>query len=130
MADINRCMFTGRLTRDSELRDYEGGKLLRFSLAVNGSKHEDGKWVDVPNYFDFTMFGARAESLASYLKKGVKVAVDAKARFSSWEKDDERHTKVDFQVQDLAFCDGPKPKAADSAAATPEGREYPAEPVF
>ena len=106
MSANNSCSFIGNLTRDAELRTTSKGKsILTFGLAVNGRRKNDstGEWEDVPAFFDMSMFGTRACSLASHLKKGDKVAVSCEARWSSWERDGRRASKVEFAVGDIEF---------------------------
>lgn len=100
---INKVIITGNLTRDPELRATpSGASVLSFSVAVNDRrKAPNGEWEDVPNFFDCTMFGSRAEGLAKYLSKGAKVGIDGKLRWSQWEKDGQKRSKVDVIIDNL-----------------------------
>ena len=100
---INRTIITGNLTRDPELRATASGTpVLTFSVAVNDRrKNADGQWEDVANYIDCTMFGSRAESVSRYMAKGVKVGVDGRLRWSQWEKDGQKRSKIEVVVDDL-----------------------------
>lgn len=85
---INRVNITGNLTRDPELRSTAGGMaVLGFGVAVNDHRknQQTGQWEDYPNFVDCTMFGNRAEALSRILRKGMKVAIEGKLRYSSWE---------------------------------------------
>lgn len=85
---INRVVVSGNLTRDPELRATPGGtQVLGFGVAVNDRRRnqQTGKWEDYPNFIDCTMFGNRAEALSRILRKGMKVAIEGKLRYSSWE---------------------------------------------
>ena len=101
---INKVILTGNLTRDPELRATPTGTpVLSFSVAVNDRRKNpvSGEWEEVPNYIDCNVFGTRAEALAKYLSKGSKVGVDGKLRWSSWEKDGQKRSKVDVTVDNL-----------------------------
>lgn len=103
---INRVSISGNLTRDAELRQTQGGMaILNIGVAVNDRRknQQTGEWEDVPNFVDCVMFGSRAEKLAQYLAKGTKVAIDGKLRYSSWEKDGARRSKLEVVVDDLEF---------------------------
>ena len=103
---INRVFVTGNLTRDAELRDTQGGtSYLRMGVAVNDRRKnpQTGEWEDVPNFVDCVMFGTRAEAIARYLTKGTKVAVDGSLRYSSWERDGQRRSKLEVAVRDVEF---------------------------
>lgn len=106
-SNTNVCIFTGNLTRDAELRETSNGKhVLTFSLAVNDRIESNGTWTDRANYLDFSMFGSRAAAIAGFMVKGKKVAVTSSARWSSWEKDGQKRSKVDFLVRDIELLGG------------------------
>lgn len=97
MANLNSVTISGNLTRDPELRtSASGGKVLSFGIAVNERKRKPGtdEYEDYPNFFDIDVFGGQADYLARILKKGVKVAVEGRLHYSSWEKDGARRSKV------------------------------------
>jgi len=101
---INKVILTGNLTRDPELRATPSGtSVLSFSVAVNDRRKNpsSGEWEDVPNYIDCNLFGTRADALAKYLFKGSKVGVDGKLRWSQWEKDGQKRSKVDVTVDNI-----------------------------
>ena len=101
---INRVTISGNLTRDPELRTTQGGMaVMGFGVAVNERRknQQTGEWEDYPNFVDCTMFGARAQSVMKYLGKGSKVAIDGKLRYSSWEKDGQRRSKLEVIVDDI-----------------------------
>lgn len=106
MSDINKVFLTGNLTRFPELRATAGGtQILSFSLAFNTSvrNKQTGEWEDRGNFIDCTIFGKRAEALSHYLTKGQKVAVTGELRYSTWDKDGQRHSKLDMIVADIVF---------------------------
>ena len=49
------------------------------------------------------MFGKRAESLANSLTKGTKVSIDGKLRWSQWERDGQKRSKIEVIVDDVDF---------------------------
>lgn len=103
---INRVTITGNLTRDPELRATAGGTaLLTFGVAVNDRmrNQQTGEWEDRPNFVDCVVFGGRAEPLSRFLAKGSKVAIEGKLRYSSWERDGQRRSKLEVVVDDLEF---------------------------
>lgn len=103
---INRCILSGNLTRDPELRSTAGGtSILSFGIAVNDRRKnsQTGEWEDYPNFVDCTMFGARAEAVGRFLAKGSKVAIEGKLRYSSWEKDGQRRSKLEVVVDEIEF---------------------------
>lgn len=126
---INRVAISGNLTRDPELRQTAGGMaILGFGVAVNDRRknQQTGEWEDYPNFIDCTMFGARAEKLQPYLAKGTKVAIDGKLRWSQWERDGQKRSKVEVIVDEIEFMSqrqqgqlGSEPVYAAAAPAQP-----------
>jgi len=115
---INRVIISGNLTRDPELRSTASGlPVLGFGVAVNDRRgmgwrggytarrknQQTGEWEDYPNFIDCTMFGARAESLSRYLGKGTKVAIEGKLRWSQWEREGQKRSKIEVIVDELEF---------------------------
>src|SRR4051812_50059208 len=81
MANINRVVLVGNLTKDPELRHTPSGTAVcKLRLAVNTRQKDGatGEWGDKPNYFDVTVWGNQGESCAQYLAKGRPVAVDGR----------------------------------------------------
>ena len=85
--NINRVVLTGNLTRDPELRSTPGGtSVCSLRIATNTRrKDQSGNWVDKPNYFDVTVWGAQGENCAQYLQKGRPVAVDGRLEWREWQ---------------------------------------------
>ncbi|MBQ9006022.1 MAG: single-stranded DNA-binding protein [Atopobiaceae bacterium] len=103
---INRVNISGNLTRDPELKSTAGGtSVLTFGVAVNDRRRnpQTGEWEDVPNFVDCVVFGARAEPLSRFLSKGSKVAIEGKLRYSSWERDGQRRSKLEVIVDEVEF---------------------------
>lgn len=124
---INRVSITGNLTRDPELRVTAGGtQVLSFGVAVNDRRRnpQTGEWEDYPNFVDCTMFGTRAEAVSRFLAKGNKVAIEGKLRYSSWEKDGQRRSKLEVIVDEIEFMSQRQGGAAP--AATPVATPAPA----
>lgn len=103
---INKVIITGNLTRDASLNALPSGTpVCEFGVAVNerrGNRQTD-EWEDVPVFVDCNMFGTRAEKVAQYLVKGLKVTVEGKLRYSSWEKDGQKRSKLDVVADDIEF---------------------------
>ena len=115
---INRVNISGNLTRDAELRCTAGGtQVLAFGVAVNDRRRnpQTGEWEDYPNFVDCTMFGNRAEAIARYLAKGSKVAIEGKLRYSSWERDGQKRSKLEIVVDEIEFLS----RSADAAPGAP-----------
>ena len=103
---INRVFISGNITRDAEIRMSQSGMaVMSLGVAVNDRRRnsQTGEWEDYPNFVDCKMFGSRAEKLSQYLTKGSKVAIEGKLRYSSWEKDGQRRSKLEVIVEEIEF---------------------------
>lgn len=105
---INRAIFSGHLTRDSEIKDVGNTCVLEFSVAVNeyikGRDGDEGK--EIAHFLDCQLWGKRGEALEQYLLKGVKVAVEARIKYESWEDRDtgKNRSKIVFNVQEIELA--------------------------
>lgn len=119
---INRVTISGNLTRDPDLRTTAtGNPVLGFSVAVNDRRKNNttGEWEDHPNFVDCTMFGTRAEKITPYLSKGTKVAIDGKLRWSQWERDGQKRSKLEVIVDEIEFLSQRGSEVTHAAPAQP-----------
>ena len=112
---INKVMIAGNLTRSPELRSTQGGTaVLTFGVAVNDRRKnpQTGEWEDYRNYVDCALFGKRAETVSRFIDKGSKVAIEGSLRYSSWEKDGHKRSKIEVIVDEIEFMSkrDPQPK--------------------
>jgi single-strand DNA-binding protein len=105
-SNINTVVITGNLTRDPELRSLPSGtSVCELRVAVNSRrKDESGNWVDKPNYFDVTVWGAQGENCATYLAKGRPVAVEGRLDWREWEtKEGQKRQAVQIVANSVQF---------------------------
>lgn len=110
---VNQVTLVGNLTRDPELRMTPlETAVLSFGIAVNDRRknRQTGQWEDVPNFFECVTFGNRAKALGDILTKGMKVAIAGRLHYSSWEKDGQKHSKVDIIANDVEIMQNRKPQ--------------------
>ena len=104
--NINRVVLTGNLTHDPELRNLPSGTAVcKLRVACNTRrKDQSGNWVDKPNYFDVTVWGAQGENCANYLSKGRPVAIDGRLEWREWEdKEGNKRQSVDIIADSVQF---------------------------
>ena len=135
MANINRVVLVGNLTKDPELRHTPGGTpVCSMRVAVNSRRRdESGQWVDKPNYFDVSVFGNQAESCTQYLSKGRPVGVDGKLRWREWQtQDGSKREAVEVVADSVQFLgsrgdgDGGGNQFVPAGAAQQESADFPA----
>lgn len=113
--NINTVILAGRTTKDPEIKVTPSGTaVLSFSLAVNDTKkNAQGEWEDIVNFFDCTVFGKRAESLAQYIPKGSKLTINGRLHQDRWQaQDGTNRSSVSIIVQDLELPPRPQPQAS------------------
>lgn len=104
---INRVCISGNLTRSPEIRSTPSGmNILNFGMAVNDRRknRDTGEWEDYANFIDVCVFGNRADFLSKALHKGMKVFVEGKLRYSSWEREGQRRSKLEVIADDIDFA--------------------------
>ncbi|RKY13178.1 MAG: single-stranded DNA-binding protein [Planctomycetota bacterium] len=105
MANLNKVMLIGNLTRDPQL-SYLPSQMavVEFGMAVNDRrKQQDGSYADKANFIDLSIFGKRAEALQKYVKKGDPLFVEGKLDYQQWEKDGQKRSKLKVIVQNFEF---------------------------
>jgi len=109
-SNINRVVLTGNLTSDPDLRETPGGlKICKLRVACNTRRKDStGNWVDKPNYFDVTVFGAQGENAARYLAKGRPVAIDGRLEWREWQDKEtgKNRQSIDIIADSVQFLGG------------------------
>jgi single-strand DNA-binding protein len=121
--NINRVMITGNLTKDPDLRSTGGGtSVCSLRVAVNSRrKDETGNWVDKPNYFDVTVWGAQGENCAQYLSKGRPVAVDGRLNWREWQDGQgNKRQSVDIIADSVQFLGSREGGGENGGRFTPQ----------
>jgi single-strand DNA-binding protein len=110
MANVNRVVVSGNLTRDPELRQLPGGSsVCKLRIAVNTRKkdRDTNVWSDVPNYFDVTVWGAQGENVAKYLQKGSPLLIDGRLEWREWQaQDGTNRQSVEIIAENTQFIGG------------------------
>jgi single-strand DNA-binding protein len=107
---INRVVLVGRLTRDPELRALpSGSSVCGLRIACNSTRRDtDGGYVERPNFFDVSVYGAPGESVGHYMRRGSRVAIDGRLEWREWETaEHERRQAVSVVADTVQFLDGP-----------------------
>ncbi len=123
MANINRVILVGNLTRDPELRHTPSGTAVcKLRVAVNTrQKDGTGQWVDKPNYFDVTVWGNQGESCAQYLAKGRPIGIDGRLDWREWDaQDGTKRQAVEIIAENVQFL-GSRADGEGRTQFVPEG---------
>lgn len=109
MADFNKVILLGRLTRDPELRYTSSGQALaKIGLAV-GRKYynkQTQQSVEETTFVDCDAWGKQAELLNQYMRKGRQLFIEGRLKFDSWEsKEGQRRSKLSVVIENFQFVD-------------------------
>lgn len=112
MSDFNKTFVMGRLVRNAETKTTsEGLFIAHFSIANNqAKKNQDGSWGETVHFFEFSLYGKRAEALAPYLLQGQLVAIEGHLIQRRWEKEDKKFSKLEIAVDDIKLISKPSSK--------------------
>ena len=107
MADINRVVVVGRLTRDAELKYTANGQAVcKFAVAVNRRRKNGDQWEEEASYFDVVLWGRQGEALNQYLSKGKAVGIDGELRQDRWQQDGQNRSKVEIVANNIQLLGG------------------------
>lgn len=120
---INNVNISGNLGRDAELKSTASGTpALQFSVCVNDRTNQNGQWVDRPNWVPCVMYGNRANALSQHLLKGTKVSITGKLRQNQWERDGQKHSRLEVIVSEIELM--------GSRSQQPHQGEYQQQPAI
>jgi single-strand DNA-binding protein len=122
--NINRVVITGNLTRDPELRSTPSGTSVCGLRIASNTRRKDssGQWVDKPNYFDVTVWGAQGENCAQYLSKGRPVAIDGRLEWREWEAKEGggKRQSIDIVADSVQFLGSREGGEGNGSRFTPQ----------
>ena len=124
MANFNRVIIAGNLTRDVELKyTPKGTAVAKLGLALNRNwTTETGEKKEEVCFVDVDAFGKQAEVIAQYLKKGRSLLIEGRLKLDSWDdkQTGQKKTKLGVVLESFSFLDsGERQQAAAPQAARP-----------
>jgi single-strand DNA-binding protein len=129
MANLNKVMLIGNLTRDPELRvTPKGTAICQFSLAVNRKfKDESGGEREEVTYIDIEAWSKQGETIAKYCTKGRPLFVEGRLRLDQWEDKTtkEKRSRMKVVLENFQFLGSGR-----SDGAAPGGGEGGGEPRY
>ncbi len=87
MANLNKVMLIGNLTRDPELRHTpKGTAVSEISLAINRNwTNDQGQKQEETTFVEITFWGRQAEVIQQYVTKGSPIYVEGRLQLDSWD---------------------------------------------
>ena len=109
MANYNKVLLMGNLTRDLEIRWSGDTAIASFGMAVNRVWYnaQDQKQEEVC-FVDLTAFGKTAETLNEYVNKGSPLFVEGRLQFDQWDDRETgaKRSKLKVVVERFQFLGG------------------------
>lgn len=125
MANFNKVILVGNLTRDPELRyTPKGTAIAKLGVAVNRTWiSETGEKKEETTFVDVDVFGRTAENVGQYLRKGSPLLVEGRLRLDTWEdkQTNQKRSKLSVVAETIQFLGSPR-GGPESGASTAPGR--------
>ena len=135
MANLNKVMLIGRLTRDPEIKEFSnGGKVANIGFAVSNRRknQQSGQWEEVPVWVDLKAFNREsgrklADLVEKSLRKGHQVYVEGHLVLEEWtgKEDGKKQSKMVVYVDEIEFLE----KREGGTAGSPAPAERAAKPA-
>ncbi len=112
MANLNKVLLIGNLTRDPELRyTPKGTAVAQIGLAVNRVwNDEQGQQKEEVTFIDIEAWGRLAETAGKYLTKGRPVFVEGRLKLDSWEDKEtkQKRNRMKVVAETIQFLSAPR----------------------
>jgi single-strand DNA-binding protein len=129
MANFNKVIIAGNLTRDPELRyTPKGTAIAKLGLALNRSwRTESGEQRDETTFVDVDAFGRQAEVIGQYMRKGRPILIEGRLRLDEWEDKNtgQKRSRLGVVLESFSFLDsggGRGDTGNDAGASAPPAR--------
>ncbi len=109
MANFNRVILAGNLTRDPQLSYTPSNTpVCEFGMAINRKwRDRDGNSKDEVCFVDLIAYARQAEVINQYMGKGRPMLVEGRLRFRQWtSKEGQNRSKLDVVVENFTFLGG------------------------
>jgi len=123
MANLNKVLLLGNLTRDPELRyTPKGTAVADIGLAINRIwNNEQNQRQEETTFVDITLWGRQAEIAQQYLTKGRGVFIEGRLQMDTWEDkaSGQKRSKLKVVAENLQFMPDSKGGAGGTVPANP-----------
>jgi single-strand DNA-binding protein len=110
MANLNKVLLIGNLTRDPELRyTPQGSAICDLGLAINRQyTTNDGVKKEEVCFVDITAWGRQAETCNRFVKKGSQIFVEGRLKLDSWQDKEtgKNRSKLNVVAERIQFLSG------------------------
>jgi single-strand DNA-binding protein len=132
MANFNKVILAGNLTRDPELRyTPKGTAVAKLGMAINRTwKNEAGETKEEVTFVDIDAFGRTAETIGKYLRKGRPILIEGRLRLDTWEdkQTNQKKSRLGVVLETFQFIDSNR-DFEGGGGARPAQAQAPGRPV-
>jgi single-strand DNA-binding protein len=126
MANFNKVILAGNLTRDPEMRyTPKGTAVTKIGMAINRTwKSETGETKEEVTFVDVDAFGRTAEVIAQYMKKGRPILIEGRLKLDQWEDKNtkQKQSKLKVIMESFSFIDSNRGDGAGAPSEAPRSR--------
>ncbi len=110
MANVNKVMLLGNITRDLEVRyTPKGTAVCDLGMAINRIRTGDnGERIEEVTYVDVTLWGRQAELAGQYLAKGRPVFIEGRLQLDQWDdkQTGQKRSRLRVVCENMQFVGG------------------------
>jgi single-strand DNA-binding protein len=125
MANFNKVILAGNLTRDPELRyTPKGTAVVKFGMAINRTwKSDSGESKEEVTFVDVEAWQRQAEVIAQYFRKGRPILVEGRLKLDTWEDKNthQKQSKLKVVLESFSFIDSKVSEGGAGAGGVPSG---------
>lgn len=131
MANFNKVILAGNLTRDPELRyTPKGTAIAKIGIAINRNwTSETGEKREEVTFVDVDAFGKTAELIGQYFKKGRPILMEGRLKYDTWDdkQTNQKRSKLGVVMESFQFLDSRSGEGGGAPGASASSR--PARPA-
>jgi single-strand DNA-binding protein len=129
MANLNRVILAGNLTRDPQLSYTPANTAVcKFGLAINRrwTDRQTNEQREDTTFVDCTAFARQGETINQYLTKGSPLLLEGRLQFSQWTgQDGQKRSKLEVVVETFQFIGAPRGGGERAPAVQPQSQAQP-----
>lgn len=129
MANVNKVMLLGNITRDLEVRyTPKGTAVCDLGMAVNRIRTGDnGERIEEVTYVDVTLWGRQAELAGQYLSKGRSVFIEGRLQLDQWDdkQTGQKRSRLRVVGENMQFIGGQGGSGGNQGGSSAPGQQAP-----
>ena len=118
---LNQVHLIGNVGADPEVKQVNESKVVKLSLATSETfKDKSGNKQTETQWHNIHAWGALAEIIEKYVKKGDKIYIGGSVKYRQWEKDGVKHYATEIKADTMKMLGGAAPESKPASAFVDE----------